>query len=226
MKKRLILILTIGLILLTTSSSYATFTTGTGRHTFKIENFNADPNLRLQSFLVGFGLNNRSSINIQITSENLSSSGERQEMSFIIPSYTNYDQNNFYLTGPIIDINAQYIPTHKLFVNPHSLNALQLGVKVYRGEVINPNSGSIEEYLDKFYLSAAFLSRSRFENRNLFSKVELGFDPREDGGFIFDGEVGMEFNLFDNFRGKIAYRNVGSFIDSKQGASFSVRVHY
>ncbi|AGB40985.1 hypothetical protein Halha_1024 [Halobacteroides halobius DSM 5150] len=227
LNKKLASLLIIGLaIICYTTTSYATFTTGTGKHTFKIESFNAGTRLRLQSFLVGFGLSNQSSINFKLTQTNEVKDGEKPIMDFIVPSYKGIGVNHFYLEGPILDIGYQYIPRHPLFVTPDALNAIQVGLKTYRGNVISPKNNGIVQNLNKIYFIAGVLSRSRWENYNFFSSAKFAYDPDETGGWLFNSQIGLEVRIKGNVKGTISYKTIGSAVGSKQGISLGVRVHY
>ncbi|TDX48207.1 hypothetical protein [Orenia marismortui] len=227
MKKRITIFLTLVLVIIFTNNSYATFTTGKGKHTFKVDNFNADTRISLQSFLIGLGISENSSINFKLTmADGEDSDGSDPNMNFLVPSYDGYsDETEYNLSGPILDISYQYIPRHDLFVTPNSLNAVQIGLKTYEGEVFD-QAGTNTVDLNKTYLTFGLLSRSRWEKRNLFSNIEIAYDPREKGGWVLDSQVGMEFKIIDNFRAHLSYRAIGSSIESKQGFAFGIKVDY
>ncbi|MFW5800192.1 MAG: hypothetical protein ACOCV8_05185, partial [Spirochaetota bacterium] len=175
-----IMIVSIGLFSLPVD---AAFTTGTGRHTFKINNFRVTPQVQLRSFLIGFGLNEQSAFNIQITEASEDGDTEKPEMNFIIPSYEGIDDSRyqFSLRGPVVDLGYQYIPKHPFFVTPNSLNALEVGLKRYTGEVYDTQAddNTVVQTVDKTYFVMGLLSRSRWDNYNLFSDFKFSYDLEE-----------------------------------------------
>ncbi|MCK8818012.1 hypothetical protein MWH28_11655 [Natroniella sulfidigena] len=221
-QQKLTLLLVILLMLSFSTTAFATFTTGEGKRTYKIDSFRVDERIRLQSFLVGLGIDEQTSLNFKLTIPN----DTDEPMDFLIP----YQKPGefFHLGGPILDIKAQYIPRHRLFVTDSALNAVQVGLKNYRGEYRDEEGRPIEEdrHLDKTYLVFGVLSRSRWNDHNLFSDLNLAYEPGEEGGWFFDSQVGMEFNLKRNFRGQIAYRAIGAAGDAKLGFSLGLKVDY
>jgi hypothetical protein len=227
-----ILAISITLILCLVFPADATFTTGTGKHTFKIENFRVTPQTQLQAFLIGFGIDNQSALNIKLTQATETVTDEKPEMNFIIPSYEgiNDPRYKFSLRGPIVDFNYQYIPRHPFFVTPNSLNALQIGLKNYTGKVYDTNT-SIEDNpiiqtVNKTYLNFGLLSRSRWDNYNLFSDFKFSYDTQEAGGWLFNTQIGLEYKLRENIRLQGSYRAIASSAASEQGSSLGVRIHY
>ncbi len=227
MNKRIILLLTLAIIIFISTNSYASFSTGKGRHTFEVEYFKAGKSISLQSFLAALGITDTSSINFQIITNNDAYNDTKQDMSFIVPSYKNMDQNEFHLTGPILDVNYQYIPRNSLFITPSALNAIQLGLKTFQGNSYNPIEDRYEEIIkQRIHFMIGLLSRSRREDRNLFSNIKMAYDYRLEGGWIFDGRIGMEFKSIDNFRLRTSYRAVGSSAKLATGFSLAVKVDY
>ena len=227
----LVLLLIIGLIATLSIPANATFTTGRAQRTFKIESFRVTPQVQLRSFLIGFGIDNQSSFNIRITqSEETEEDDQRPEMNFIIPSYEGIDDSRykFSLRGPIVDLSYQYIPKHPFFITPNSLNALQTGLKRYTGEVYDTSvdNNPVKQTVDKTYLMLGLLSRSRWDNYNLFSDFKFSYDLQEVGGWLFDSQIGLEYKLKENIRFQLSYRALASTADSEQGISMGVRIHY
>ncbi|OCL26559.1 hypothetical protein U472_11250 [Orenia metallireducens] len=233
MNKKLILLLAFALIIISSSTSYATFTTGTGKHTFKLETFKPDPKYDLQSFLVGFGINRQSSINLRLTDTDDSS----QALNYLAPYYyqmkgskdntsTGTTDNNFYAVGPILEVMYQYIPTHPLFVNPDSLNALQIGLRNLRGDSkVSYEDDTASEHVNRTYLMIGLLSRSRWENYNVFSNMNLTTDLAHNS-WGFDGQVGIEVIIKGNFKAEIGYKYMGTTSGSASGATIALKVDY
>ncbi|MGM0368905.1 MAG: hypothetical protein ACQEP9_00640 [Bacillota bacterium] len=225
-----ILAISITLILCLAFPADATFTTGTGKHTFKIESFRVTPQIQLQAFLIGFGIDNQSAFNIKLTQATDTADDEKPEMNFIIPSYEgiNDPKYEFSLRGPIVDFNYQYIPKHPFFVTSNSLNALQVGLKNYTGKVydISVEDNPVIQTVDKTYLNFGLLSRSRWDNYNLFSDFKFAYDIQEIGGWLFNSQIGLEYKLRENIRLQGSYRAIASSADSQQGSSLGVRIHY
>ncbi|GAB6098178.1 hypothetical protein JCM16358_00570 [Halanaerocella petrolearia] len=225
--KKLTLLLIAVLIISYTTASHATFTTGKGKHTFKVDIFRPTPELRLQSFLAGFGIDKQSSINFRLT--NTSDSKEPQPVNFLAPYYKDMKgtdgDNNFYLTGPVLEVMYQYIPAHPLFVTDSSLNAIQVGLRNLRGDSkLNPKSDTMEN-VNRTYLTFGLLSRSRFEDNNLFSSLNLIADLGH-SSWGLDGQVGMEFKLTNNFRTQISYKYKATTSGTGSGVSVGVKAHY
>ncbi|WP_408956458.1 hypothetical protein [Natroniella sp. ANB-PHB2] len=227
-EQKLTLLIVILLILTFSTTASATFTTGEGKRTYKIDSFRVDPQLRLQSFLVGVGINDQTSLNFKLTAFN----DNEKPMDFIYPGESFGEDFSFYSTGgPIFDVMVQYIPRHSLFVTETSLNAVQAGFKNYRGDILNDDTKDryegLENSLNQTYFVVGLLSRSRWDDHNLFSDLNLAYDPDlERGGFLFDSQIGMEFNLRSNFRAQISYRAIGTFNDSAGGVSLGLKVDY
>ncbi len=231
MNKKSVLILLVILIISCTTTSLATFTTGKGEHTFKAEIFRPDPQLTLESFLVGFGINKTTSVNFKLTNPDDS----EQPLDFIAPYYKNMNgsknentgetnKNNFYASGPILDITCQYIPQHPLFVTSNSLNAIQVGLRNLRGDSKDPDD-TVTENVDRTYLMIGVISRSRWEDHNIFSDLNFTTDF-EHSSWGIDTEVGMEFKLKDNFRAQISYKYMGTTAGSASGISLGFRANY
>lgn len=230
--KRNLLIFFVLLVLIGTFSSAAdaAFTTGSGQRTFKIETFRVTPKVQLQSFLVGLGINNQSSFNVKLTQASEDQDTIKPEMNFIIPSYEGIEDSRyqFSLRGPIVDISYQYIPKNRFFVTPNSLNALEIGLKRYTGEVYDTSVDNmpIIQTVDKTYLMLGLLSRSRWDNYNLFSDFKFSYDLQEVGGWLFDSQVGLEYKFQENIRLQVSYKAIASSAASEQGVSVGVRIHY
>ncbi|MGM0501404.1 MAG: hypothetical protein ACQERJ_02650 [Bacillota bacterium] len=231
MKKNLLIIFILaGLITILSFPADATFSTGTGKHTFKIDSFRVTPEVSLQSFLVGFGIDQQSAVNIKLTQASESKDDENPSMNFLIPSYDKIDEPGyeFSLRGPVVDINYQYIPKHRLFITPNSLNALQVGLKHYSGEVYDTtvDNNPVDEIIKKTYLMVGVLSRSRWDQYNIFSDFKFSYDMEEVGGWLFDSQVGLEYKFKENVRLQASYRALASSAASEQGVSIGVKVHY
>ncbi|MCK8826784.1 hypothetical protein MWH25_03365 [Natroniella acetigena] len=221
------LLLVILLIFIFSTTASATFTTGEGNRTYKIDSFRVDPQLRLQSFLVGVGINDQTALNFKLTAFN----DEEQPIDFIYPGQNFKEGYSFYPTeGPIFDVMVQYIPRHSLFVTESSLNAVQAGFKNYRGDILDEDGDrptNLENSINQTYFVVGILSRSRWDDHNLFSDLNIAYDPDlERGGFLFDSQIGMEFNLRSNFRGQISYRAIGTLNGSASGVSLGLKVDY
>ena len=233
-KNLLIFVITFGLLVVLSTPTNAVFTTGTGQHTFKIESFRVTPKIQLRSFLIGFGINEQSAFNIKLTQTSEDEDAGKPPMNFIIPSFDKIKNDNpdiepkFFLSGPIVDLSYQYIPKNRFFVNPNSLNALEIGLRRYTGEVydLGAENTPLLETIDKTYLMFGLLSRSRWDNYNLFSDFRFSYDVQEVGGWLFDSQVGIEYKLKENIRLQLSYKAIASTIESEQGTSFGVRIHY
>jgi len=233
MKKRLVFLLTFALIIISSIPSYATFTTGTGKHTFKLETFRPDPEYNLQSFMAGFGINKRSSINLRLTNTD----DESQQLNYLAPYYSNMSgseddngngstDNNFYAVGPILEVMYQYIPNHHLFVNPNSLNALQIGLRNLRGDSkVSYDAEDSSEHVNRTYLMLGLISRSRWDNYNVFSNLNLTTDLAHNS-WGFDGEIGVEVVIKGNFKAELGYKYMGTTSGSASGATIALKVDY
>ncbi|MBM7555955.1 hypothetical protein [Halanaerobacter jeridensis] len=229
-RKLLILVISLSLIGILSLPADATFTTGKGQRTFKIESFRVTPKIQLRGFLIGFGIDNQSSFNIKITQASEDEEETKPKMNFIIPSYEDIDESytKFSLRGPVVDLTYQYIPKNRFFVTPNSLNALEVGLKRYTGEVYDTrnDSNTVIQNVDKTYLILGLLSRSRWENYNLFSDFKFSYDLQEVGGWLFDSQVGLEYKFKENIRLQLSYKAIASTADSEQGINLGVRIHY
>lgn len=230
MKKHLLIFLILfGILSSLSMPADAAFTTGTARRSFKIDTFRVTPEVQLRSFLVGFGIDEQSAVNIKITQASEDQDSTNPVMNFIIPSYDGIDDpvKQFSLRGPIVDLNYQYIPKHPLFVTPDSLNALQVGLKHYTGEVYDTSQNNlVTATVDKTYLMFGLLSRSRWDTYNLFSDFKFSYDLQEVGGWLFDSQVGLEYKFKENLRFQVSYKAIASSAASEQGVSFGVKIHY
>ena len=199
----------------------ATFTTGQARRTYLLDTFRADEALALNSFLVGMGLTDRSSLNIKITTPNRYD----EAMNFLIPDMQTADE--FRLVGPILDVQYQHIPEHPLFVSEHALNAIQAGIKTYWGDLFDDAGDSIiEGTLNQGYFVVGLISRSRREDNNIFSDINIAYDPNIQAGWLLDSKIGMEFNIREEFRATVSYRAIATNEDASMGFNLGLRVHY
>ena len=214
------IILFFATILLTTTAE-ATFTTGQARRTYLVDTFRANERLALNSFLVGMGLTDRSSLNIKITTPNRYD----EPMNFLIPDMQEAEQ--FRLIGPILDVQYQHIPEHPLFVSEHALNAIQAGIKTYWGDLLDEDQDSIiEGTLNQGYFVIGLISRSRREDNNIFSDINIAYDPNIQAGWLLDSKIGMEFNIRDEFRATASYRAIATNEEASMGFNLGLRLHY
>jgi len=232
MKQKLTIFFTILLlIILFSAHSLAVFTTGQGKHTFKINTFRVSPELQLQSFLVGFGISKNISVNFEL--ENATDNSKK--LNFIAPYYEQMkgstsengglNKNNFYLTGPILNISAQYIPTQELFVTPDALNAVQVGIRNLRGESKDSLDARSIEDVDRTYLVMGLISRSRWETHNLFSDLHFIADIANNS-WGMDTQLGYEYRFKDNIRFHLSYKYMATTSGAQNGISVGVKTHY
>ena len=235
MKRNLLILIVLFVLVGTfTLPANATFTTGRAQRTFKIESFRVTPKVQLRGFLLGFGINNQSSLNIKLTQASEKEDADKPAMNFIIPSFEKIkgydpktDNPKFYLDGPIVNFSYQYIPKNRFFITPNSLNGLEIGLRHYTGKVYNEaNNNEFMQNIDKTYLMFGLLSRSRWDNYNLFSEFKFSYDMQELGGWIFDSQAGLEYKFKENIRLQLSYRAMASTADSQQGINIGARIHY
>jgi hypothetical protein len=230
MKKKIILFFTIALVIFSTSYSQAAFTTGTGKHSFKLENFRVTPTARLNSFLIGFGINPQSSINLELSSM----SDPEHPAEFLAPYFKDMegpegsfeDGNHFYADkGPFIKVSYQYIPRHELFVTPDALNAVEIGIKNVNGTSKESLDARTTENVERYYLTLGAISRSRWETHNLFSDINIIADVFNTSWGI-DTELGYEYKLQDNLRFHLSYKFMGTGVDAVEGVAVGIKTSY
>ena len=215
MKKHILAIfISISLLVLLSLPADAALTTGKARRTFKISNFSIDSDLQLQSFLVGFGITNQSSLNLELTQ-----SDGTGGLDFI--SSDDFLGLNYDLDGPMIDISYQYIPKNTFFVTPNSLSALKMGLKHYSIKTVN---GTYDLSEDRTMALMGLVSRSRKDNFNLFSDFNISYDFDE--VWLFDSQVGLEYKFKENFRFQLSYKIIASTDASEGGPTLGVVFHY
>lgn len=217
MKKHISIIFILICLLTTFSlSADATLTTGKARRTFKISNFTIDSDLQLQSFLVGFGIDNQSSLNLELTQSN----GDKG-INFFSPDdfSSSFVDVAYELDGPMIDLSYQYIPRNTFFVTPNSLSALKIGLRHYQIEAIKYN-----ESHEGTMALLGLVSRSRKENFNLFSDFNISYDFDE--LWLFDSQVGLEYEFEENFHLQLSYKVIASSDTSEGGPALGVVFQY